>query len=186
MRRDLDRVNEENSELNRRLEMKDRQLAEMQEKMRALNADTENRFRSMEQSIRQEENNRRQELINRLNSLAQQRDQIQATLMAQLTTAKQEYQDLEIKFNAEKNEAEKLKAHVAELSKQAFSERSLRDKCEQIEEENSKYKRELAKMYKKLDKYRQEEVSRAKQLERAIVGYVKTVEKSNDRLGVKE
>jgi chromosome segregation ATPase len=173
---------------------------ELAEQLRQKSQEWENKMRSMEKQIRTEENMKRQELISKLQMLAQHRDGLQQNLNANIQTHRQAVNDYEARLTREKESHQDVHTRIAVLTHERDQLRAdfqkLRDRADQWDEvehglkvraekaelENGRLKTELNKVQRALDRVREDELNRAKDLERAVTGYVRSVERSEPNL----
>lgn len=138
----------------------------------------------------------------KMQSLAQHREALQQSLNAHLQTHRQAIVDYESRVSREKEGTQSLHARVAELAHEKDEmkmelnrlrdrgarwdeiEREWKARNERLEDENTKLKSDLARLQRSLDHVRTDEVQRAKELEKAVTGYVRSVERSTSTSNV--
>lgn len=165
------------------------QLHKMSETLRARAIEWDNRMKAMEKQIRLEENAKRQELMAKLQVLAQHRESLQQSLNAHLQTHRQTITDYESKMTRERDGQQEHYAKLAHLTHerdalraemQRLKERA--DRFDAVEAECTRLKSELNRAQQALDRVREDEMSRAKDLERAVSGYVRSVERAERKV----
>lgn len=134
---------------------------------------------SQKSKIVSEEAIKRQEIVNRLQQTIQHRDHLQ-NLLQQSQKARSEFDS---RLGAMQSTNESLKSSNAALQAEVGRlETKLREMVQAkqaAEHEVNRMRADHDRMQQIIDRLKQEEVARAKALERAIVGYVRTVEKSS-------
>ena len=84
------------------------------------------------------------------------------------------------------HEKESLKSELDRLRDRGTrwddTERSWQTKNDRLDEENRQLRLEMSQLRETLDRLRDDEVQRAKELERAVTGYVRSVERSERRV----
>lgn len=199
-RRELREIQDDYANKVKQVETDKSKLDELAESYRAKSMEWDGRMRLMEKQIRAEENAKRQELMAKLQSLAQHRESLQQSLNAHLQTHRTSIVDYENRISREKETQQSFTSKLAQLSHERDelknelshlkakgtlwdeNEREWKSKLERFEEENTKLKAEATRLQRALERIREEEVSRAKELEKAVTGYVRSVERSSNNL----
>jgi chromosome segregation ATPase len=171
-------------------------LDDLAEQYRTKSVEWDGRMKSMEKQIRVEENTKRQEILAKMQALAQHRESLQQSLNAHLQTHRQTVVDYENRLTREReshqtfhgkiadltHERDELKSELARLRDRGARwdeiEREYKARQERFEDENTRLKADQARLQRSFDRLRDEEVQRAKELEKAVTGYVRSVERT--------
>lgn len=181
---------QENQMLSKKIYLAESNCKSLEQERESLNETLKN----LDARIRQDELMKRQDVIQKLQSTSQQRDSVQQALLSLKLQHKQMVADYEARFARESGNRKDLEAHIAKLNdslKKSIEqydqlkehtdswrarELELTEKLKKAEDRCLIRDHEVGSLRHQLDKVREAEVGRAKELERAIVGYVRSVE----------
>jgi hypothetical protein len=166
-----------------------RATMEQVEKSKSAYGEMEMALKSMDVRIRQDEQVKRQEIINRLQATSQQRDSMQAALqqhksiindlegkLSQSSDQIKLFQQQLTQAASDRDELQKVKSLQSQMQKRNDD---LSAALSKLESENGQLKDDLRHLRDKLDRKREDEVSRARELERAVSSYVKSIERGS-------